>query len=312
MRIETQHLSQEFIRRYGLFFTEPRYVHDNSLNEFIAATHGLKPCTRIQGPFRMLGPIRELTGSMDCSVHHSKFARVRNPDNPFDYAVSPLRRRPLEEVYFYVSRDKDIAMRTRDIDHEVHTPMMNRFGGGLNEEMCADFGRGLGYPSCCIRSFQKARRDAQCDYARVAYRNTPGKPSFLTQYLDLSMPVPFALISHYPCSFTCARSVAVADRLLAVMRKEDGGYARAIEECLRVPVLYFGVGKGIRLHGTVQGRTVLYERCEVLSPVKEHRLFTRGNRIAVDDHRVQVFDGDRLMGTLPKADRYNGVIIDFT
>ncbi|MDP7079736.1 MAG: DUF483 domain-containing protein [Candidatus Undinarchaeales archaeon] len=312
MRIEREHLSPEFVRRYGLFFTEPRYVHDNSLNEFIAVTHGLKPCARVQGPFRLLGQIQELAGTMGCVVHHSRFARVRNPDNPFDYAVSPLRRHPQEEVYFYVSRDEDIARRTRDIDHEVHAPMMNRFGGGLDKERCVDFGRALGYPSCCIESFQKARRDAQCDYARVAYGNTPGKPSFLTHYLDLSMPVPFALISHYPCSFSCARSVAFADRLLAIIREEEEGYARAIEENLRVPVLYFGVGKGIRLHGNVQGGEVLYERCEVLSPQKEHKLFTRGNRVTVDDRRVRVFDRDQLLGTLTKADRYNGVIIDFT
>jgi len=94
----------------------------------------------------------------------------------------------------------------------------------------------LGYPRCCTRFFLKNRKNCQNnDYVLCAIKDTE-QHDFLynrsLRYFDTS------LLSHFPCSFSCSASKAIAKRHLDYLQKKCPEIAVLYKERLKSLVIY--------------------------------------------------------------------------
>lgn len=107
-------------------------------------------------------------------------------------------------------------------------------------------GRALGYPSCCVEAFVDADgHDDRSLLARLPPAAAPVAPA-LTVWLNQ----PLALVSHVPCSLTCAPTIALAAALLDELERAAPGFAAAWRAlAARVHVLDHH-GRGLALAGT--------------------------------------------------------------
>ena len=109
----------------------------------------------------------------------------------------------------------------------------------------------LGYPECCVRAAaarDELRRDDGSGVERQA--NLIDAALAASTHLDVSCNIllresalcgygPASIISHYPCSFNCTRTSALADAYHHVLVDKWPRWARQLSELLRSPVLWW-------------------------------------------------------------------------
>jgi hypothetical protein len=107
----------------------------------------------------------------------------------------------------------------------------------------------LGYPECCVLAAaarDQIRRDDASGVERQG--NLIDAALAASTHLDVSCNIllreralcgygPASIISHYPCSFNCARTVALADTYHHLLVDKWPRWARQLEGLLRSPVL---------------------------------------------------------------------------
>jgi hypothetical protein len=171
-------------------------------------------------------------------------------------------------LFVYIAREKQNAEHLRSLE------------GGDD----AEFGAVLGYPECCINGFKRM--------FPVALRHQGDLIPVIADQTAASQPWPFllnivtryfgkALLSFYPCSFTCSAAHAMAqaafDELLWVSEED----ARAMRRLLAAAVLYTEY-QGIYLFPEATWKDGKLRYGEVL--------MTTRNRIG-----VRLLEGERLV-----------------
>ncbi|HIA00642.1 MAG TPA: hypothetical protein EYN66_01800 [Myxococcales bacterium] len=98
------------------------------------------------------------------------------------------------------------------------------------ESAAAWLGEALGYPSCCVNTFQRLGRRDDLTLAMELLPTVDASPaSPLTQWLH----GPLALISHTPCSLECGDSMALAKAVLQELERERPGFSARWEQLTR-------------------------------------------------------------------------------
>lgn len=165
-----------------------------TIEMFQVAAHA-KPSSRIKVSRVRLGLVAKLAAELE-------LAYVVGYDEIIPRAVAgrtgfsewstrtPITAASADSSYVYVARDRRTAERLRRVDE-------------LND--VAETGALLGYPTCCIRSFEVLPRDCDPVLQRYVTRNR------ISWYMNVSLLCfDRALISHVPCGPTCEKSLDLA------------------------------------------------------------------------------------------------------
>jgi len=132
-----------------------------------------------------------------------------------------------ESGYFfvYVSKDRGKAEDSKKLENE-----------GKHKEL----GIALGYPSCCSEFFEKHFEEESKrnnDFTLAVLKESDGfKFPFYTNIASRHFDL--ALLSHFPCSFSCSKSIEIGKKHLEVVKKEDAQAAEIIEGMLKGGVVY--------------------------------------------------------------------------
>ncbi len=107
-------------------------------------------------------------------------------------------------------------------------------------------GQALGYPECCRRAFDATWGHGQVDSTWEQWNNTkPGSPISHSHSLWRWMGI--RLVSHMPCSYDCAASNEIANKMIEVGEKHGfGEQIKIIREVLNWPVRWsrlFGIAE---------------------------------------------------------------------
>lgn len=196
------------------------------------------------------------------------------------------------------------------------------------------FGRLLGYPSCCTKSFIENYDQKDYDFTIYALLQSRSRVSFYCNFIfnfdsklggegikifqqtaEIWRPSQHLfLIKHIPCSFDCRESIKLGQKTLKILRKARPRLAQEIERALKKPVLYFDYFNWLVFDGEVKGNQLKCHQVlpyQSLFPEEKRDLVKRGNRLAVDDNWISVFQNQKMIGRIKKENKYRGVLINF-
>lgn len=244
------------------------------LPEIIATEQGLKPVSRFrcydESDYEHLKEACE-TYEIQVIRGHVTFDRYRTNAEEFGF-------------YVYIEKAKRLD------------PSVNDSGDQ------ARFGEILGYPKCCINNslkFSKSKgRKEKYLKDKIDFR--------LNTFLKFSN---FYLISHFPCSWKCNRTIKYADNLCQALADYDKNYFNLLKKNLRYPALIafpkksnfldsFDHRDGILFNGQSNGNTLHYKNFQRISIVDSDDLLDdtishlyQGNNLKVDKNQIIIRNG---------------------
>ncbi|MBU0628376.1 MAG: hypothetical protein KKC75_04245 [Nanoarchaeota archaeon] len=196
--------------------------------EIFLVLKGAKPAARIMADEdeedKILGIILEK--GLNYSISDFKVLKV---DKEKGYSDKGIKVDPKSnengDFFVYISKDKDITEKAKILEAE-----------NKHKEL----GILLGYPSCCAEFFEKHFEEESKrnnDFTLAVLKSSDGFSfPFYTnigaRHFDL------ALLSHFPCSFSCAASLEIAKKNLELIKQEDKEFAEVIEGMLKGAIVY--------------------------------------------------------------------------
>jgi len=210
--------------------------------------------------------------------------------------------------FFYLARSEDTISRL--LAAERRDPAQE---GGL-----------YGYPPCCIEAFMSSLpwpEDGEPNLPLRAWRRTTGTPypelNVLLWYLD-DHRTPYYLISHFPCSFECAASLAAARTLRRLLEAERPNLAKSLDRYLSLPILLFdqpGSGwdenNAFVFLGRSSENAIHYTEFHPLRTARNPEPFCRGDRLVNEASRIVVYRGDDEVGAVTKGADLEAYILRF-
>lgn len=180
-------------------------------------------------------------------------------------------------------------------------------GPGSGARPIVAMGTLMGYPRCCVDAFaaQPSRRD-NADNERRTFLRAPAEP------LDVALHRIGAarVVSHHPCSPSCAASVELGRGVLDRVAEIDAGAGARLGARLGLPALLLDMRRRVELEGRFDGDVFVIERCAPLDgeTVFEDGFAPRTLRLSatgvawLDRAGARVWtDADRPLLTLPGA-----------
>ncbi len=196
--------------------------------EILYILEGVKPAGRIMVKEDDKEGIFSFLEDKGLSFSVSDFKVIKqDKEKPYsDKAIKvPIDSDKKGYFFVYISKDKEKTTEAKRLE-----------GEGKHEEL----GVLLGYPRCCSVFFsdhfeEESRKDN--DYTLRALGKSEGFefPFFsniAARHFDLS------LLSHFPCSFNCEKSVEIAENHLEVVERYDKEIAEIIRGMLKGAVVY--------------------------------------------------------------------------
>lgn len=184
-------------------------------------------------------------------------------------------------------------------------------------------GRILGYPPCCVEAFTLSEPGGNSwSFPRELSKRYDGAPipftmNFLHNFHSRSSSpkkelqrmlkagyrsMELYLLPWIPCRWDCPASLAYAQRLHQELDKRLPAFARALRECLSMPVLFFDDWKFIPLMGArLQGARLAYALpldAKTLVPARVMSLLRRGDALKESARAIQVLRQGRIIGRL--------------
>jgi hypothetical protein len=167
----------------------------------------------------------------------------------------------------------------------------------------------LGYPACCTTAFterwasavQHARGELADDTVRAS-----SAPPYDWRLNVFARYFGDALIEHFPCSFSCAPSLDLAQRYAAALVRHEPKSYELLHSSLRTPVLSSAQGvasfPNARIEVHASARTLRYDRGDLKISAPSSRLAAdlraASTVRARSDGRVTSIGGRRHSGTL--------------
>jgi len=245
--------------------------------DILYVKEGNKPCARIlfDGNKEILSLLK--TNGLSFAV--SDFKISKHTDKTRNYS-DLAKVSDSGEQLMYVSKDKKIAEKAKKLE---------------STGKHAELGKLLGYPSCCCSFFEKHDTPTY-DFTLSSFHDSSGYqfPWFSNNCLR---GFDIGLISHFPCSFSCAETRKIAEKNFSAIQKHDPDIARYFAHALKSAVIYSeGVGvysfKGVKTGIQSYG----YAPAHLIASAKNdfYNLLIRRDRIRVVD-KNRFFVGEILV-----------------
>ncbi|MFC1691670.1 DUF483 domain-containing protein [Nanoarchaeota archaeon] len=125
----------------------------------------------------------------------------------------------------YISKNKLLANKAKTAEKEMDHK---------------ELGLLLGYPECCCEFFAKhfpKKSKTTNDYTLETLKNSEGF-EFPFQTNIAARTFDLGLISHFPCSFNCEKSIELANKNLKAIKNNDPNLAQDLPNLLKTFVIY--------------------------------------------------------------------------
>ncbi len=199
-------------------------------------------------------------------------------------------------------------------------------------------GRLLGYPSCCAKRYvddlpkQATARDISARtkgllswYVNNVF-NPQTRPVISDKEKDMSKlrkieniniktkTYPLYLISHFPCSYSCEKSIKIGKKIFGAIKKLNPADAQLIEETLKKPILFFDSYHYIVFNGIVEKNNIIIYS-SISSPkslIKKEVIqrIERGNKLFLKKKEAIIFRENKIIDCL-SFDGFDPVILNF-
>jgi hypothetical protein len=172
------------------------------------------------------------------------------------YGLTPSHDRHERGVeYATVAVARDQAAREEVLAAQAANA--NNPGGAAAEAV----GALMGYPSCCVQAFlrQPARGD-NLENERLTFRR--GTEQELDPLLHRVGSV--RVLSHHPCTPSCAASIALGERILELLAAIDAPATARARQRMERPVLFLDYRQRLELAGAWEGDRFRVDEAEVL------------------------------------------------
>lgn len=172
-------------------------------------------------------------------------------------------------------------------------------------------GKMLGYPSCCIdfyvKNIELASKLYSGDFSILSfssrkllrvYANFPIWTNNLIRFFENS------LISHFPCSYNCPKTVALAKKYRKVLAKSTIIDVEGIIESMKTLILYSQQEGVLRfMDFYIKDKTITYNPCEIKTTNEESALYKKirsGNKITFDQNekKIRIYNNHKQIFTL--------------
>jgi hypothetical protein len=187
----------------------------------LCATHGLTVVTDVQfQALRDQGAIDRIVGRDTLTTTRANGHRVGTPIGD-------------ASLHVFIGRDRSMVARTRAAGWY---PLV--IDGRATSKPWLDhvwFGRGLGYPACCLRAFAYNNNWAVNNMPYQAWRTTAGTPSALCNSLMRFSGLSWA--AHLPCRYDCPATIELSARIRRVTYTHSAGLAAWIDRMSAAPYL---------------------------------------------------------------------------
>ena len=241
-----------------------------------------KPCCRIAVHESNIESIEEFCRTNNLFTAKSRFKVAMEFSGCYSTKgkhISPNSKTP-GYFFYYISKSKQLSEHARNYE------------ASLDYE---NFGKLLGYPDCCIDFFvrNKPKEEKNMnDYVLPALDNSQGQSfpfqnNVFTRYFDI------AVLSHCPCSFSCEKSKAIADKNLFALKENDKKTYRHVLYWLKTASIYTNMGiillKG--RHSRLRKGSFVFSRVVSSQPNKlfyflKERLAKRKNIIRISKEEI--------------------------
>ncbi len=185
---------------------------------------------------------------------------------------------PMEGSFFvYLSRDESAAKKAAFYESV------------RNDEK---LGHLLGYPPCCIDFYKEHYQKAAMlgdEYCQFSIANSGAGPyPFVTNNMLRLFDI--AIISHFPCSFECTKSVHIGKKIYHALEKRNSALARYVHDALQGPVMYHhGTGIHVLKGYMKKGNIISYAKPWKTAPNQMHDLLETCNNVRVlGKHHIQL------------------------
>ncbi len=250
---------------------------------------GIKPVLKTIITINMYEPLKQICDCNGLYIRKSDFKVVIDPMRDMFFRI-PFSDNRSDRIMVYVSKSKDMA-------EEVCSSELN----GNTESI----GRLLGYPKCCVnhymamtKKFEETKNAIYQDRILQTYLNTKGDASF---YLNnLHHKEMFYLVSHFPCSYNCKYSVALAKKTLNILESEDAVLANDILLRLKLPALYSNYSTLFFEGLCFRNNKILYSQVyestrEGIESVFDLDMFKTGNIVEIKEKAINIFNDEKLL-----------------
>ncbi|QAT17376.1 hypothetical protein BU251_06385 [Candidatus Velamenicoccus archaeovorus] len=166
-----------------------------------------------------------------------------------------------------------------------------------------EYGRLLGYPSCCVARFRAQGNPWSfiCDVEDYLGRfpsSSYASRLYWQPDARLNRYAGHPLIFHWPCRLDCPSSIELADKVLSFYESYRPGLAQKLMSGLAAPVLVFRSGNYVRFSVSMRRGTIRYAAVNCVTP-----LLLETGALGPEDEKVL-----RIMRTIEAGNRisFNG------
>jgi hypothetical protein len=262
--------------RMNLLETFPKL---NDALEILFTLNSLKPVARLildEGMIPKIHYFCEITG-LYYMISDFKIL----PDQ--GVAVDPKKVNVRGNYFVYFSMDLELAKKAKFYEH-----MRND----------RKIGELMGYPDCCIdfylKNYDRAKEIGD-EYSLFSLENSSFPMPFYTNNLLRFFGI--TLISHFPCSFNCEKSVEMGEIFLNCVEYENKDVAAFLRRHLSSVVMSH-VGSGVHVFSgaALNNDVVSYSNVWLTSPNQVHDLLKQCNRIEIiDKNHLRFYNGSEFI-----------------
>lgn len=224
---------------------------------------------------------------------------------------APISSKKKGMVHVFISKSKKILERGRG--YGWYPLVIN---GRVMKKMHSDhykYGYFLGYPKCCRNFFWKYNNHVKyLNTLFLPHKNTK-KPSFLCNGLTKDS---HSYIYHIPCSFDCKKTIASTSKLREFILEKDPAYAKIIDRTIKQIFLVFKERNVYGFEGEkINEQEITYNNAYfidyALHSGRYLESFRMGNRLKVNEERIEIYRGNELLNIITKQRPETGFIISF-
>ncbi len=185
------------------------------------------------------------------------------------------------------------------------------------------------YPSCCVEAYTADPREYY--FLRHIGDLLAGDPSFAFAVNPFLVSTPLHVLSHYPCSLRCPKTLALAEHRLALIRTRVPKLHANLLSWNRAPAFFTDIcGIGLLFRGTRTGTRIDYHdlwyvgvprelaRTSPSNTEADFLLFDalvaslqHGNALELDAEELTVLSGEKVQARFPRPAHLTWRVVEF-
>jgi len=267
-----------------------------------------------------LNKIKELARQLGLYLAISKYKYIINsPQGIFEEI--PLTSKKMAKIILALAKNKTKAQMAADYYHDKM----------LNSKYGYKFGKLMGYPECCLK-FGNYLNNNNRDPNNFGFKNPAIESLKRSTHFTWQLNV-FAtsILSHFPCSLTCQKSIDYANKVFECLAVADSNHAESLKKqlteatslywsCVDKILLYgdfkqYALGFGEIRYNTkdVQIHSDSYYQKVNLNKINEMKkiatILSRGNKLIVDDKNLTIYYNKNKIFQRAKDHKYVPVLV---